>query len=77
MMTRDPLEIPCLTTKYWATFDEVPATELATCLHMIRKHQTKTPLARISAQPADVQLALEVENNRTSLIHAKENYGFS
>jgi sugar phosphate isomerase/epimerase len=77
MMTRDPLEIPCLTTKYWATFDEVPATELATCLHMIRKHQSNTPLARISAQPADVQLALEVENNRTSLIHAKENYGFS
>lgn len=77
MMTRDPLEIPCLTTAYWATFDEMPARELATCLHKIRQHKTKTPLARISDKPTDIQLALEVENNRTSLIHAKEYYGFN
>lgn len=76
MITRDPLQIPCLTERYWATFEQLPAVELATYLHGIRKHKSDHALPRISGKPADVQLALEVENNRTSLLHAKKHYGF-
>ncbi len=76
MITRDPLRIPCLTESYWATFEERPAVELASYLHGIRMNKSKEALPRISGQPADVQLALEVENNRTSLLHAKKHYGF-
>lgn len=77
MITRDPLEIPCLTEAYWATFAPRPARELAAYLHSIRQHKRQPQtLARISGQPTDVQLALEVENNRSCLLHAKKQYGF-
>ncbi len=76
MITRDPLMIPCLTEKYWATFEQIPAAELATYLHNIRKHAAGKSLPRVSQHPADVQLALEVENNRASLVQAKKHYGF-
>ncbi len=77
MITRDPLEIPCLTKKYWATFDPIPATELAQFLHTIKKHKAAEALPRISNRPAEEQLALEVDNNRISCAYAKKHYGFS
>jgi sugar phosphate isomerase/epimerase len=77
MITRDPLEIPCLTEGYWATFDQISAPELAACLHTIKAKKAVDPLPRISSQPDDVQLAMEVENNRSCLLTAKERYGFT
>ncbi len=76
MITRDPLKIPCLTEKYWATFDKISATELAVFLKSIRKQKSKDPLAIITDKPIDKQLNLEVTNNRTSLDYAKEHLGF-
>ena len=76
MITRDPLEIPCLTEKYWATFNQISALELAAYLHDIRQHKSKQHLPRISNNPPDVQLAMEVENNRTCLQQARKQYGF-
>lgn len=76
MITRDPLEVPCLTEAYWATFDHISAPELAACLHTIKAKKSAEPLPRISGQPANVQLALEVENNRSCLQTAKNRYGF-
>jgi len=76
MITRDPLKIPCLTDAYWATFDQVPAVELATYLHGIKMHNSERPLKRISQFPANVQLSLEVENNRSCLQYARGHYGF-
>ena len=32
MITRDPLEVPCLTEKYWSTFDDVNGVHLARML---------------------------------------------
>ncbi len=77
MITRDPLEIPCLTQKYWTTFDKIEAKELAGFLRKIKEHKSKEALPRISKKPVDEQLALEIENNRTSVLFAKKNYGFS
>ncbi|WP_299535868.1 TIM barrel protein [Ulvibacterium sp.] len=76
MITRDPLKIPCLTEKYWATFDQISAPELALYLHKIRTMKTKGRLPLISNRPTDEQLSLEVENNRTCLVYAKQNLGF-
>lgn len=76
MITRDPLKVPCLTEAYWATFDQIGAVELAEFLHAIRGHKSGVALPRVSQQPSDVQLALEVENNRSCLLRAKEKYGF-
>lgn len=77
MITRDPLKIPCLTEKYWATFDTITATELAVFLRTIKKHKSTTGLVRISDKSADEQLALEIANNKRSALFAKTNYGFA
>lgn len=77
MITRDPLKIPCLTEKYWTTFDKITATELAVFLGKIKEHKSKEALPRISDMSVDAQLALEIENNETSVLFAKKNYGFS
>ena len=46
MITRDPLEIPCLTEKYWATFADLSGRHLARSLAMVRAHAAKRPLPR-------------------------------
>ena len=76
MITRDPLKIPCLTNKYWATFEGVSAVELAGYLHKIRSHKAKSALPQVSDKAVDVQLGLEVGNNHASLQHAREHLGF-
>jgi sugar phosphate isomerase/epimerase len=72
MITRDPLRVPCLGTKYWATFAELPAKELARTLAMVRDKAAKQPLPRISDLSLDDKLAREDENVRASLAFAKE-----
>lgn len=76
MITRDPLRVPCLTPAYWATFDEVPAPDLAAFLRGIRTHKSATALPVVSHLPTDEQLRLEVENNRTCLQLARSKYEF-
>lgn len=76
MITRDPLKIPCLTEKYWATFDQISAIDLAKYLHKIRNVKSNVTLPIVSDKSNDEQLELEVENNRTSMLFAKKNLGF-
>lgn len=66
MITRDPLQVPCLTERYWATAS-ASGRDLARTLAMVRKHKPKRPLPRISNKDAKEQLALEDENVRKSL----------
>jgi sugar phosphate isomerase/epimerase len=76
MITRDPLKIPCLTDQYWATFDEIPASELAGFLYKIKKGKSASPLTVISKNSADDKLALEIKNNKASLKYARQRLGF-
>ncbi len=76
MITRDPLQVPCLTENYWATFEGVQAPELATFLHGIRSQKSTKTLPAVSHLPTDEQLRLEVENNRTCLQLARARYSF-
>ncbi len=71
MMTRDPLRIPCLTPRYWATFDHVPAQQLASALTMVRRHAGEKDLPKISALPPAEQLAIEDRNVRECLAYAQ------
>jgi len=75
MITRDPLKIPCLTKKYWATMEGVPATQLAGALVMVRKNAAKKLLPRASGLDLDGQLALEDENVKASFAYARERLG--
>ncbi len=70
MITRDPLPIPCLTEKYWATLGRVPGRDLARTLALVRKSARKEPLSRISGLTAKEQLDAEDANVRASFAFA-------
>jgi sugar phosphate isomerase/epimerase len=71
MITRDPLKIPCLTEKYWATMPEAPAERLASALALVRQHVPRSALPRTTGLSVEKQLSMEDENVRKSLAFAK------
>lgn len=70
LITRDPLEVPCLSEEYWATFPDLPAGDLARMLRMVRERATDN-LQYVSSLPDDEQVALEDANVRQSLDYAR------
>src|SRR5262249_5680873 len=68
MITRDPLKIPCLTEKYWATLGKVPGRDLGRMLALVRRHAKKLP--RITALTAAKQVEAEEEHVRRSFEYA-------
>jgi sugar phosphate isomerase/epimerase len=70
MITRDPLSIPCLAEKYWATLGRVPGRDLARTLALVRKSARKEPLPRIAKLSEKEQLAAEDANVRDSFAFA-------
>jgi sugar phosphate isomerase/epimerase len=74
-ITRDPLEVPCLTEKYWATFPDVPGADLARTLRTVRAHEYRGPLPKISGLPMEEQVKREERNVRRSLAYARESLG--
>jgi sugar phosphate isomerase/epimerase len=73
MITRDPLKVPCLTSKYWATLGEVSGRDLAATLALVRKRARSLPA--ISGLPRERQLAAEEDNVRKCLAYADEHLG--
>ncbi|HWG43957.1 MAG TPA: sugar phosphate isomerase/epimerase family protein [Gemmataceae bacterium] len=71
MITRDPLRVPCLSDKYWATAANVSGRTLARTLALVRKH--KQALPHISGRSQKEQLAMEEENVRKSLVYARKH----
>lgn len=69
MLTRDPLTIPCLTDKYWATLGRVPGRDLSRALARARR-PAGTPLPRISGLTPAEQVAAEERNVRESFAFA-------
>jgi sugar phosphate isomerase/epimerase len=72
MITRDPLKIPCLTEKYWATLGKVPGRDLGRMLALVRRHQKKEPLPRISPLSEEKQREAEERHVRVSLEYARK-----
>ncbi len=73
MITRDPLKIPCLAPKYWATLENIPGRRLAEILALVRAKAGKKPLPRVGELSKEDQLKREDENVRQSLRYAKEH----
>jgi len=68
MITRDPLRVPCLTDKYWATFPDRKGIFLARTLRMVREKKRKLPV--ISGLDREAQLKVEEENVKRCLAFA-------
>lgn len=75
MITRDPLSVPCLTERYWATFPDLPARHLARALSFVRAHPPHAPLPRVSALDPPARLRAEDENLRLCFDHARGRLG--
>jgi sugar phosphate isomerase/epimerase len=69
MITRDPLPIPVLSKKYWATLAHVPATDLADMLAAVKRHGQK-PLPRVGQLSKEERLRVEEGNVQQCLEHA-------
>jgi hypothetical protein len=70
MITRDPLLIPCLTEKYWATLRDVPGSTLAKALARVRERREGRTLPKIAGLSEEARLKLEDDNVRECLAYA-------
>jgi sugar phosphate isomerase/epimerase len=75
MITRDPLRVPCLTRRYWATMDRVPGRQLADTLAMVRRHASRQPLPRVTGLTPEQRLELEERHVRMCLEYARDRLG--
>ena len=75
MITRDPLQVPCLKDDYWATFGSVGGTELARTLRESRQHKFKPSLPRVSQLSVEEKLAAEEQNIIECLDYSKNTLG--
>jgi sugar phosphate isomerase/epimerase len=73
MATRDPLKVPCLTEKYWATFEDVPGSDLARTLRYVRANASPELLPKVNHLPLDELVKLEEANIKKCLAFAKEH----
>jgi hypothetical protein len=75
MLTRDPLKVPCLTERYWATFVERNGKYLARALRTVRGNRPRQPLAMVSRMEQPARLELEQANVRQSIEYARDQLG--
>ena len=72
MITRDPLQVPCLTDAYWAPFPERNGVYLARTLRLIEKCKSKPPLPRVDQLNKEDRARVEENNVKACLRYAKE-----
>jgi sugar phosphate isomerase/epimerase len=76
MSTRDPLQVPVHTPKYWVTMKDVPASDLARTLHTVRKHAVpREKLPVVNSLPLPERVKLEEAAVSASLAYAAEKLG--
>ena len=63
MITRDPLNVPVLTDKYWVTWPDRGGKYLAETIRLVAANSSKKPLPVISTLSPEAQLQVEESNN--------------
>jgi sugar phosphate isomerase/epimerase len=77
MITRDPLKVPCLGARYWATFPDRNGSLLARTLSMVRAHRPSQPLPRVNGLDSVAREKLEEENVESCLRYARQQLGMA
>jgi sugar phosphate isomerase/epimerase len=73
MATRDPLKVPCLTAKYWATLTQVPGSDLASILRYVRTHaQAEGSLPRVGHLSTADRVRREAQDIKACLAYASQ-----
>jgi 3-oxoisoapionate decarboxylase len=73
MITRDPLQIPCLEESYWTTFDNPSAQDLAKILRIVRDKSYPDSLPQVKNLNSEQRLAFEEENVVKCLAYSRAN----
>lgn len=73
MITRDPLEVPCLGDRYWSTFPDLPGRHLARSLTFVRAHPPARPLPRVGHLGPEDRLRAEDVNLRKCFDYARDH----
>ncbi|MCH2200713.1 MAG: sugar phosphate isomerase/epimerase [Fuerstiella sp.] len=74
LITRDPIKVPVLTQKYWATFPNVPGRDLARTLRTVHT-SAADELPYVTSLPPGEQVERENANVRASLTWARDHLG--
>ena len=72
MLTRNPLVIPCLTEKYWATFAHRNGVYLARMMRTVRANKPPKGLTRLDGMDQESRVRLEQANVRQSVDYARD-----
>jgi 3-oxoisoapionate decarboxylase len=75
MITRDPLRVPCLTTDYWTTLEDVPGRRLAEAFARVRANASRPGLPHVSTLQPARRLEVEEDNVRRCFRYARERLG--
>ncbi len=75
MIARDPLKVPVLTSKYWATMPGVPATDLAWTLRTVKAKTPRESLPKIDSLPLEQRVQYEQRLVEDSLTYARGSLG--
>ncbi len=76
MITRNPLDVPCLTDKYWATFPSRSGKRLADTLRLARDTGARLQhLPRVDGESGQGLVQLEEENIKQCLHYARTQMG--
>lgn len=75
VIARDPLRVPVLTPKYWATMGDVPATDLARTLRTVQAKTPQESLLMVNSLAADQQVECEQRMVEESLAYARARLG--
>jgi sugar phosphate isomerase/epimerase len=73
MITRDPLEIPCLEESYWTTFENASAQDLAKILRLVKDNPYSGTLPSVRNLNPEEKLAFEEENVVKCLAYSRAN----
>ena len=75
VIARDPLRVPVLTPKYWATMPNAPAADLARVILTVRTKASHQPLPMTNSLPLEQQVAFEQRMVEDSLTYRASIWG--
>ncbi len=75
MITRDPLKVPYLDDKYWASHEKRDTAKIEKFKTTLLSKASSTPLPKISGMSSQRMLAVEDDNIRRCVAYAKRTLG--
>lgn len=73
MITRDPLQVPCLTKQYWEVFPDRNGRYLAQIVKLVNARASRDPLPVVNELTREARAQVEEENVKACLRYVQES----